>query len=311
MPEATLDWSTPVEPTPAPTAPLPRLEVQGRELVDSTGRAVRLRGVNVCGLEFDALGANWRGGDILGTLADPTRWGANVVRMPVNQQWFVEDEAYVQRVERLIDSANDRGLYVILDVQWELGRQLEPYSDNILALPTFGEGNTTEAFWWKASSRWANRSNLLFDLINEPHGPSEGATASAMQVLVDALRARDPQTVIVVGGMNWAHTVDPYRARPLHGANLVYSAHQYLPYDPPSAFGGNFVAAARALPVLLGEFTAEAEHADYALELVDTAEREGAVGWLPWAVGCGFDLDDDQGREPLRSLAKRMRELRR
>jgi endoglucanase len=310
IPEAMLDWSTPVEPTPAPARLMPRLRVDGRQLLEAgSGRQVRLRGVNVCSFEYDLMGSNWRSGALLAPLADPQRWRANVVRMPVNQQWFLEDDAYVARIEQLIDLANVAGLYVIVDVQWEVGRKLDPYHANILPLPTFGEGNTTEAFWRKATSRWANRTNLLYDLINEPHDYPDDVTAQAMQALVDAIRTRDTSAVIVVAGMNWAHTVDYYRTRPLRGANLVYSAHQYLPYDPADEFAARFGAAAQTLPVLIGEFTAEPSSVDYARALVETAESQGVVGWLPWAVGCGFDVDDDTKREPLIYLARRMREL--
>ncbi len=310
---AQLDWSQAVAPTPAPVPPMKRLHIDRTFLIDETGQALRLRGVNVCSLEFDRDGANWKlgtdGSALLATLRDAARWHANVVRVPVNQQWFVEDDSYVQRVESIIDDANRRGLYVLLDVQWELGRKLDPYWDNILKLPTFGPGNTTEAFWHKASSRWANRTNLLYDLINEPHGHDAETTARAMQVLVDAIRQRDTLAVIVVGGMDWAHTVDHYRTHPLKGPNLLYSAHQYLPWDDVGGFARRFGNAAKKVPVIIGEFIAEQSTLEYAQKLVSTAESEGVNGWLPWAIGCGFDETSDQSVEPLKFLAAKMREL--
>ena len=306
-PIATLDWNAPLDATPAPASPLPRLHTDGNALLAPDGTRVVLRGVNVCSLEFDRDGANWeltdQGSDVLRVLAE--RWGANVVRMPVNQEWFLTDEDYVLRVERLIDDANARGLYIVLDVQWEVGRKLDPYHANILELPTFGAGNTTEAFWHKAVSRLAKRTNVLYDLINEAHGFPEKETAAAMQTLIDAIRTRDQETVIVVSGMDWAHTLDYYRTHPLHGGNLVYSAHQYLPYDQPRTFPGKWARAAAELPVLLGEFLAD--DATYALAVVDAAEAASAVGWMPWALGCGFAKDDDLTKEPLITLAARMR----
>lgn len=316
VPVAKLDWLAAVAPTAPPLKPMPRLAVSGSNLVRTDdGREVRLRGVNVCSLEFDAVGTNWElsatGSGLLAVLADATRWNVNVVRVPVNQQWFLEDEAYQARVEQIVDDANARGVYVILDVQWEVGMKLDPYYLNILELPTFGPGNTTEAFWHKASSRWANRTNLLYDLINEPHGHREDDTAAAMQVLVTAIRLRTTDAVIVIGGANWAHSIDWYRTNPLKGANLVYSAHQYLPYDTQPMFSGNFVKAAGSLPVLIGEFVAETENTEYAKTLVNEAETAGVDGWLPWAIGCGFAKGDDQTKEPLQWLAGQMRALNR
>lgn len=309
-PLATLDWSAPVTPSPAPLAPLPRLSVEGTGLRTAAG-PLRLRGVNVCSLEFDATGANWElgpdGSGLLAVLADPSRWNANAARMPLNQQWLLEDEDYRVLVERLIDDANARGVYLVLDVQWEVGRKLEPYHQNILEVPTFGEGNTTEAFWHLVTSRWANRTNLLFDLINEPHGRSDEETAEAMQVLVDAIRQRDDKTPIVIGGMNWAHSVEYYAQRPLRGPQLIYSAHQYLPWDGTDTFAAHFGRPAAKIPVLVGEFLAEEANSGYALALADAADASGAVGWLPWAVGCGFTKSSDQSGEPFASLARKMR----
>jgi endoglucanase len=272
--------------------------------------------VNVCSLEFDRAGSNWELGEggsrLLETLADPTRWNANAVRMPVNQQWFLEDESYAQLVEALLDDADRRSLYVLLDVQWEQGRALDPYYRNILPIPTFGNGNTTEAFWHKAVSRWANRTNLLYDLVNEPHDVDAGMTAEAMQVLVDRIRRMQGEAVIVVGGMNWAHTIDYYRVRPLTGTNLVYSAHPYLPYDSPAAFRANFLEAAKQLPVILGEFTIDEQYFDgklYQRQLVEEAENGGVDGWMPWAIGCGFGKDDWNSTEVLRYLSGQMRVL--
>lgn len=292
------DWSEPFTPSPAPVFMPPRLHLDGADLRDPDGRLVKLRGVNVCAFEFDREGANWNGA--IPALADPARWNANVVRMPVNQEWFLTDDDYVARVEARLDEAARAGLYVLLDVQWENGERTEPYSLNILRAPTFGFGNTTEAFWHRASGRFANRTHVLFDVINEPHDTPFDTLHVLMQRMVDRIEVRAPEQLIIVGGPDWAHSVEPWRLRPLRG-NVVYAAHQYLPYDPPSAFALNFERTARDLPVLISEFLAE--DAAYFDAVVDRAEAAGVDGWLPWAVGCGFTLDDDA------RFGARMREL--
>ncbi|MFZ5446070.1 MAG: glycoside hydrolase family 5 protein [Myxococcota bacterium] len=313
------DWTEPVQPTPAPPGAPPPLHVEGATLRDEAGREVRLRGVNVCALEFDAAGTHWQlqpdgGSPVLDALADRTRWAANVVRMPVNQEWFLTDEAYVARVEALVDAAAVRGLYVLLDVQWERAQRTEPYHLNILRVPTFGAGNTTEAFWHRASSRFANRPHVLYDLVNEPHDTPAEEVSAAMQRLVDRLRTRSAAPVLVIGGPDWAHSVAWYREHPLRGGNLVYSAHQYLPYDGVDQFAENFERTAEAAPVLLGEFSAERAEVDgraWQAVLVERAEAAGVDGWLPWAIGCGFTVDDDRSGPPhLQALAATMRALR-
>jgi hypothetical protein len=146
-------------------------------------------------------------------------------------------------------------------------------------------------------------------LINEAHDYSEVTTAKAMQALVDAIRSRDANVVIIISGMNWAHTVDYYRTNPLSGANLVYSAHSYLPYDGLDSLDERFGDAAATVPVLVGEFLAREANAEYARALVERSEALGVDGWLPWAIGCGFDENADTAVEPLKLLAAKMREL--
>lgn len=278
-------------------------------LRDVNGNEVRLRGLNVCSLEFDSSGANWQfdeadgGSPLLDALVDPTKWNANVVRMPVNQEWFVTDSAYVARVEKIIDLCAERGLYVLLDVQWENAERTEPYQLNILKQPTFGFGNTTEAFWHLASGRFANRDNLLFDVINEPHDLAPEELARVMQKMVDRLNERAPQTPVIIGGPDWAHSVDFFRTRPLLGTNVIYSAHQYLPYDTVEKFEGNFERAAGRLPVLVAEFGPS--DASWTNTLIDRAEASGVDGWLGWAIGCDVSVDDFATS----AMAARMREL--
>jgi hypothetical protein len=308
----------PAAPTAAPASSPPRLHLEGRTLRTPAGAEVRLRGVNVCSLEFDNAGANWglqpdRGSSTLEVLVDPSRWNVNVVRVPVNQEWFLTDAAYGDRVERVIDTAAKHGVYVLLDLQWERGLKTEPYHLNILKEPTFGEGNTTEAFWHLASGRFSNRTNLLFDLINEPHDVAFDRLHLSFQRLVDRIALRAPETLIVAGGPDWAHSVRPWRDRPLVG-NVIYSAHEYMPYDPPEKFEENFGSTAAKLPVIIGEFDAR-EHdvrgRAYQDVLIERAEAAGVVGWLPWAVGCELALDDDRGAGAGARLAAAMRSLNR
>ena len=283
------DWLEPTTPTAAPARMPPRLHLDGADLRDDAGHVVKLRGVNVCSLEFDSTGANWDGA--IAVLSDPARWRANAVRMPVNQEWFLTEDAYVARVESLIDEAALAGLYVIVDVQWENAQRTEPYQLNILKAPTFGFGNTTEAFWHRASGRWSNRTHVLFDVINEPHDTPFDVLHTLMQRMVDRLSQRAPEQLVVVGGPDWAHSVEPWRQRPLKG-NVVYAAHQYLPYDPPEKFNENFGRTSRELPVIVSEFLSEDD--GYVDAVIDAAESAGVDGWMPWAIGCGFTLDEER-----------------
>jgi hypothetical protein len=316
-PLTTLDWTQAASPTPAPVTSPPALHLEGRALRDDRGATVHLRGLNVCSLEFDATGSTWKlttdgGSELLDVLADRSRWAATVVRVPLNQEWFLTDDAYVARVEQVVDAAATRGVYAVLEVQWERGVKTDPYFLNILPEPTFGAGNTTEAFWHRAAGRFSNRRNVVFELINEPHDVPFERLHEAFQALVDGLHQRAPGVLVIASGPDWAHSVEAWGRRPLRG-DVIYSAHQYLPYDEPSVFAKNFEATAATLPVLIGEFDASGALVDgrpFHEVLVERAEAAGTVGWLPWAIGCGLAVDDDRGSDAGAGLAALLRARR-
>lgn len=106
------------------------LEVREDGLYDAAGRLVNLRGVNVANncksppfLPFEPGEGHWW---------DQLReWGFNLVRFLVVWEAIepgkgVYDEAYLDKVEALIDEAAERGIYVFVDMHQDMfGRSLK------------------------------------------------------------------------------------------------------------------------------------------------------------------------------------------
>src|SRR5262245_41427182 len=103
------------------------LHVAANRLVNPTGDAVVLRGVNIISLE-------WRpDGDNIPQAVDLAlhQWHSNLLRLPVNQDfWFGHDQAwtggesgddgaaYRALVDDVINTASANGAYVVLDLHW-------------------------------------------------------------------------------------------------------------------------------------------------------------------------------------------------
>lgn len=144
------------------TAALPRLHAEpdlerGGRIMDSKGREVLLRGVNV-----NSLGQYWQGTEVPPTLPfdrrDPARiaqMGWNVVRLIVS--WSrVEpkpgeyNEAYLDRVGRWIDRLEKNGVYTIIDFHQDA------WGPTLAARP--GEDcvpPSQPAFGWDGAPGWA------------------------------------------------------------------------------------------------------------------------------------------------------------
>ncbi len=248
---------------------LPRLAVSGRAIVDAvTRRAVCLRGVNRSGLEYAEPGNV----GFLGSagISEPEisvmvrDWGANVIRIPFNQDWVLNGRgafgasAYLDAIDRVIDWTSRAGAYTILDLQWldadvPHGRNADGSFNRVPPLPTVDSIRV----WRTLSARYKDETAVLFDVLNEPHDPMRGDAMSLEGIrddgttfpleprhvtmavwqpwarqLVRAIRAEHPDSLVFVAGVRWAYDL---RGMPLTVAdgsaeafaNVVYNTHVY------------------------------------------------------------------------------------
>ncbi len=264
----------------APGAELPRLEVDGPRLVtraaDGSLRAMRLRGLNRSGLQHKPSLARAGFGDPPDVqrelLAWREHWRADILRLPLALDALVPGSDYDADVAALVDAAESAGLYLILELHGLLGDPHPP-------LPPLPDAS---AVWTHLAARHGARAHVVFDLWNEPHpesplgrllglwrGPWNAWRARA-QALIDVIRAAGAaQTLILVGGVDWAYDLSPLRdpeARLDGHGPLAYATHVY-PFKGAArarrrgwrdewerAFG----RVARELPVLVTEFGATA-----------------------------------------------------
>lgn len=258
---------------PGSPSPLP-LHVSGNRLVDRLGRPVRLRGVNIAGLEWSNTGD----GDMAKSVAVAMdEWKANCIRLPVCQdRWFGKAPGqsdggadYRERVDALIRSVAQRGGYVVLDLHWSDAGEWGAH----IAQHKMPDPNSL-AFWKDAAAKYAGNPCVLFGLYNEPHDVSWEVwrlggevlekddkqhtelryTAPGMQALVDAVRSTGARNVCVVGGLDWAYdlrgVLNGHALKDPGGAGIVYDAHIY-PWK--SDWDGNVGRIAERVPVLVGE----------------------------------------------------------
>src|SRR3989454_4770614 len=157
-------------PPPPPPGGAPIVRVQGNQLVDSAGRAVRLRGVNRSGTEY-ACAQGWGifdGPSDSASVQAIASWKANVVRIPLNETCWLgingvasayAGDNYRRAIADYVALLNRTGLAVILDLHWSaagtakaLGQAPMPNRDH------------TPDFWRQVAAAYKGNNSVIFDL---------------------------------------------------------------------------------------------------------------------------------------------------
>ncbi|MFH1498963.1 MAG: cellulase family glycosylhydrolase [Verrucomicrobiota bacterium] len=146
------------------------------------------------------------------------------------------NSAEVARLDAFLDAAEERGMRVIPDVH-NFGRYHINHVPQILGSPQVPRTAFAD-LWDKLAAHLKDRTCIwAYGIMNEPNNMAGHTWKTSAQVAIDAIRAHDTRTAILVPGDAYsnAHTwvghsgdlhtlVDP-------SDNLIFEAHQYLDAD--------------------------------------------------------------------------------
>lgn len=232
-------------------------------------------------------------------------WNANVVRIALNQAFWLEDSTtfdptYAARVDENIAWAQAAGLDVILDLHWS--DRGDPTIEG--EQQRLGDSRSV-LFWQSVANRYMNDGRIMFELYNEPHGVSwdiwlnggwagpaaEIFDAVGMQGLYDAVRSTGAHNLVLVGGLDYAFTLAGVPDYRVEGYNIAYASHPYnFPNKQPSTWDAAFGDLSRTDPIVLTEFGDFVCSGEYYGDVIEYAEERGIswVAWGWWAGNCEF-----------------------
>ncbi|MCZ2157076.1 MAG: glycoside hydrolase family 5 protein [Bryobacterales bacterium] len=288
---------------------LGRLATRGRAIVlADSGEEVRLRGVNLSSLEYsEPCGIGFLEASKITrdeVLLITEGMGANIIRVPFNQDWVLRGRGeapaaeYLAALDQVVAWAEEGGAYTLLDLHW-LDADTERGGPRQFVAPL---PNVDSAAVWKiVASRYRERPCVLFDLFNEPHDRLRGDEIPLAHPdgsryllpwrrrvyarnwrpwalrLIDCIREVHPESLIFVSGVNWGYDL---RGMELERENLVYSTHVYRERRPDweTAFG----RMAENVPVFAGEFGGRDDDLEWGRELLGYLDEKG-LGWAAWS----------------------------
>lgn len=192
-----------------------RLQVAGNRIVGAHGRPVSLAGVSFGWSQWEAA-RFYNAGTVNWLKQD---WHAQIVRAPLGIHAepgdYLKDPApNLARVTRVIDAAIAADLYVIID--WH-DHHAEQHQEQAVA------------FFSDMARRYGKYPHVIYEIYNEPLAKTSWAKDVKPYAgkVIAAIRAIDPDNLIVVGTPNFSQNVDVAAADPILDPNVAYVLHFY------------------------------------------------------------------------------------
>ena len=195
-----------------------QLKVVGTKLTDSHGQPVQLKGPS-------SMWLNWQSQkfaeDRQGLVWLRDNWKASLIRAAMgvtttdtkDKDYVTAPDVATAQVDQIVQNAIDAGVYVIID--WhDSGADLR----KDLAIEFFS----------KMAEKWGSYPNVIYETFNEPLKQAWATVIKTYhEALVAAIRAKDPDNVIILGTGNWSQDVNIAADDPVAGTNLMYTLHFY------------------------------------------------------------------------------------
>ncbi|MGC4782401.1 cellulase family glycosylhydrolase [Micromonospora zamorensis] len=275
-------------PTPPPTTGTPverygQLRVCGTTMCDKTGARVQLRGIS-------SMWLNWETAPYAENLSALTwmrdNWNLQVIRAAMGVEpagAYLSDPAKARaQVETIINNAVTAGVYVIVD--WHAHEAQNNQSQAV-------------AFFGDLARRYGHLPNVIWEPYNEPLQVSwTNVIKPYHQAVVSAIRAADPDNIVVLGTPTWSQDVDVAAASPVTGTNLMYTLHFYSCTHGASLRAKGDAAIRAGLALFVTEWGAS--HADGGLDgrsclpeaqsWIDWMKTNG-ISWTAWKLDVGTD----------------------
>ncbi|MFJ8959383.1 cellulase family glycosylhydrolase [Lentzea sp. NPDC102401] len=222
------------------------LRVCGVQLCNQYGKPIQLRGMSTHGIQWYHQCAKSQWWDAL-----VNDWNADFIRVAMYIQedgYETDPRKFTDMMHGYIEEATRRGIYVLVD--WH---QLSPGDPNYNL-------SRAKTFFTEIANRHKDKTNIIYDIANEPNGTSWAKVKSYAEQMIPVIRNIDPDSLIVSGTNGWStfgHSdgEDPSVVlnNKVNATNFMYSFHFYA-NSHKQAYIDVLNRVSSAVPVFVTEF---------------------------------------------------------
>ncbi|RSK46828.1 cellulase family glycosylhydrolase [Hymenobacter rigui] len=254
------------------------LKVSGNKIVDKNNLPVSVAGNSLFWSNDGWGGEKYYTANTVNWLKNS--WNSKLIRVAMG----VEDGGgYIgnptgnrQKVKTVVDAALAQGLYVIID--WH-SHHAENYQQQAIA------------FFQDMARTYGTSPNVMYEVYNEPLQVSwSGTIKPYAEAVAVAIRAIDPDNLIIVGTSNWSQDVDVAATDPItRYPNIAYTLHFYAATHKQSLRDKAQTALNRGVALFATEYgTTEASGNGY-VDATSTQEwmtflRQKGISHANWSI---------------------------
>ncbi|RYZ28012.1 MAG: glycoside hydrolase family 5 protein [Chitinophagaceae bacterium] len=249
-----------------------QLSVLGTQLLDEHKKPVVLRGMsfgwhNFWPRFYNKEAVSWLVKD----------WHCNVIRAAMGVEparGYLKDSAGSKaKIEAVVRASIEAGVYVIID--W--------HSHNI-------QTEEAKEFFKEMAVKYGRYPNVIYEIFNEPDHETWPEVKKYSEEVIAAIRAIDPDNIILVGSPHWDQDIHIVADDPLKNqSNLMYTLHFYAATHKQELRDRANYALRKKLPIFISESAGMEASGDGALNdeewqrWINWAE-ENKISWITWSV---------------------------
>jgi hypothetical protein len=256
---------------------LPKITTQGNKVLFG-GQSQSIAGMSLFWSNDAWGGDKYYNADVVRWLKQD--WNIKLIRAAMGAGteeggYILSPDSNKNRTKVVVNAAIENGLYVIID--WH-SHNAEMHKSQAIA------------FFTEMAETYGAYNNVIYEVYNEPLQVSwTGTIKPYAQEVIAAIRAKDPDNLIIVGTPAWSQDVDVAAQSPISGSNIAYTLHFYAGTHKQFLRDKAISALNRGIPLFVTEWGTVNADGDGGVDQTETQAwmnflKQNGISHANWSI---------------------------